>query len=97
MHSLKASEGKTYAELGAEITKAKDAKDDAAVTKWTAARTTAMNGSFLRASLFTSVLAFGVSLFAIGTGLVMTLTGWALMAHARGARETVAVEPVRTV
>lgn len=61
-HALKASGGKTYAELG---------KDDPA-------RATVMNGSFLRASLFTSVIAFGVAAFAIGTGLIFLLIGWAL-------------------
>lgn len=61
-HALKASGGKTYAEL---------AKDDPV-------RATVMNGSFLRASLFTSVIAFGVSAFAIGVGLLFLLIGWAL-------------------
>ena len=37
-----------------------------------------MNGSFLRASLFTSVLSFGVCLFAIGVGLTLLVIGWAL-------------------
>ena len=37
-----------------------------------------MNGSFLRASLFTSVLAFGVSAMAMGLGLVQVLGGLAL-------------------
>ena len=34
-----------------------------------------MNGSFLRASLFTSVLAFGVSAMAMGLGFVQVLLG----------------------
>ncbi len=58
-HSLEASGGKTYAEL--------DREDPA--------RATVMNGSFLRASLFTSVLAFGVSAMAMGLGLVQILLG----------------------
>ena len=41
--------------------------------------TVAMNGSFLRASLFTSVLAFGVSAMAIGVGIVFILIGVALL------------------
>lgn len=61
-HALTATNGKTYAELG---------KDDPL-------RATAMNGSFLRSSLFTSVIAFGVALFAIGVGLLAMLIGWAL-------------------
>ena len=58
-HALEASEGKTYAEL--------DREDPV--------RVTVMNGSFLRASLFTSVLAFGVSAMAMGLGLVQILLG----------------------
>lgn len=62
IHALKATGGKTYAELD---------KDDPL-------RATAMNGSFLRASLFTSVIAYGVALFAVGVGVVAILLGWAL-------------------
>ena len=61
-HTLKATGGKTYAQL--------DREDPA--------RVTAMNGSFLRSSLFTSVIAFGVALFAIGVGVLAILLGWAL-------------------
>lgn len=61
-HALEATGGKTYAELG---------RDDPL-------RQTAMTGSFLRASLFTSVIAFGVALFAVGVGVVAILIGWAL-------------------
>ncbi len=58
-HALEASGGKTYAEL--------DREDPV--------RQTVMNGSFLRASLFTSVLAFGVSAMAMGLGFVQILLG----------------------
>lgn len=61
-HALEATGGKTYAEL--------DREDPV--------RATAMNASFLRASLFTSVIAFGVAVFAMGVGLVTILIGWAL-------------------
>jgi len=61
-HALAATDGKTYAEL--------DREDPA--------RATVMNGSFLRASLFTSVIAFGVAAFAIGIGVLQILTGYAL-------------------
>lgn len=61
-HALEGSEGKTYAELD---------RDDPA-------RASVMNGSFLRASLFTSVLAFGVSAMAMGLGIVQVLGGIAL-------------------
>ncbi len=63
-HVLTATDGKTYAQL--------DREDPL--------RATAMNGSFLRASLFTSVVAFGVAAFAIGIGLVLILVGYAFTA-----------------
>ena len=78
-HALKATGGKTYAQL--------DKADPL--------RATAMNGSFLRSSLFTSVIAFGVALFAIGVGVLALVVGWALRLLA--TRETVrAAEPVLT-
>jgi hypothetical protein len=61
-HALEASGGKTYAEL--------DREDPL--------RATVMNASFLRTSLFTSVVAFGVSIFAIGLGILSALFGFAL-------------------
>lgn len=61
-HALEASGGKTYAEL--------DREDPT--------RQTMMNASFLRASLFTSVVSFGVSAFAIGVGLISIFFGLAI-------------------
>ena len=61
-HALEASGGKTYAEL--------DREDPV--------RETMMNASFLRASLFTSVVSFGVAAFAIGVGIIVILFGLAL-------------------
>ena len=58
-HALEGSGGKTYAEL--------DREDPV--------RVVVMNGSFLRASLFTSVLAFGVSAMAMALGVVQVLLG----------------------
>ncbi|MGP7959820.1 hypothetical protein ACTVCO_03280 [Sanguibacter sp. A247] len=40
-------------------------------------RNTVMNGSFLRASLFTSVVAYGVSALVIGLGVMMAAFGFA--------------------
>lgn len=91
-HALAGSDGKTYAELGALAGKARAAAEEAEkagdnakkeaelaqADEFTKQRTTVMNGSFLRASLFTSVLAYGVSLFAIGVGLTLVVLGWAL-------------------
>ena len=42
-----------------------------------------MTASFLRASLFTSVVSFGVAAMAAGLGLGFILIGWALLAIAR--------------
>lgn len=61
-HALEASGGKTYAELP---------QDDPV-------RATVMQASFLRASLFTSVVAYGVALFAAGVGVLCILFGWAV-------------------
>ena len=45
-----------------------------------------MQASFLRASLFTSVVAFGVAALAAVLGLVLVLIGWALRSLGRQAR-----------
>lgn len=83
-HALKGSNGLTYAELGTAATAAKDAGDTAKAEELTKQRATVMNGTFLRTSLFTSVLSYGVSLFAIGVGLVFIVLGWALNAASKG-------------
>lgn len=62
-HALEASGGKTYAQL--------DREDPL--------RETVMNASFLRTSLFSSVIAFGVAFFAGGMGILQILIGWALL------------------
>ena len=61
---MTATGGKTYAEL---------AQDDPL-------RVTAMNASFLRASLFTSVVGYGVAAFAVGMGVVLGLLAVAIRA-----------------
>ena len=66
-HYLEATGGKTYAEL--------DREDPL--------RETAMTASFLRASLFTSVVSFGVALMATAIGVGFILTGVALQRLAR--------------
>jgi cell division septal protein FtsQ len=81
-HSLEGSGGKTYAELGTEISAAKAAGDTAKAEELQAQRTSAMNASFLRASLFTSVVAFGVALLVVGLGIMFLLIGWALLSLA---------------
>ena len=68
-HAMETSGGKTYAELDREDPK----------------RATVMNASFLRASLFTSVVAFGVALMAAALGVGFILAGWAFRRVARRA------------
>lgn len=72
-HAMKASGGKTYAELP---------QDDPT-------RPTVMTASLLRASLFTSIVAFGVSVFAMGLGVLLALFGWAILSLVQAsAKET---------
>jgi hypothetical protein len=89
-HALDGADGKTYAQLGAELTALKDkltasgateedVADNAEVKALTATRTSTMNGSFLRASLFTSVVSFGISALVMGLGLLFALLGFALL------------------
>lgn len=77
-HALEGSDGKTYAELGALAREAKEAGNEELAQQLTDQRTTVMNASFLRASLFTSVVAFGVAALVMGLGLLSILVGWAL-------------------
>jgi hypothetical protein len=72
-HAMEASGGKTYAQLD---------RDDPT-------RPTVMTASLLRASLFTSILAFGVSAFAMGVGILVGLFGWAILTLVPGKRATV--------
>jgi hypothetical protein len=58
-HTLESTEGLTYAQLDREDPR----------------RELAMNSSFLQASLFTSILAFGVAAMAVGMGVIFILIG----------------------
>ena len=62
-HALDIGEGQTYAELP---------RDDPR-------RETVMDASFLRASLFTSVVAFGVAALVVALGVLFILVGIALL------------------
>ena len=66
-HAKEIGGGKTYAELP---------QDDPN-------RATVMNASFLQASLFTSVVAFGVAAFVAVMGVILMLLGWALIKVAK--------------
>jgi hypothetical protein len=74
-HALESSGGMTYAEL--------DREDPT--------RETVMTASFLRSSLFTSVVAFGVAFMAAGLGLVLVGIGVALLLAADRLRAALAV------
>jgi hypothetical protein len=69
-HALEDTDGQTYAQLD---------QDDPR-------RETVMTASFLRASLFTSVVAFGVAFFAFGLGLLLIVIGFALLRVDRSLR-----------
>ena len=62
-HALDIGEGQTYAELPQDDPK----------------RETVMDASFLRSSLFTSVVAFGVAALVMALGVLFILFGLALM------------------
>ncbi len=68
-HALEATGGKTYAELE---------QDDPV-------RDVAMSASFLRASRFTSVVAYGVAAMAMGLGVTLFLIALALLSIGKSA------------
>ena len=71
-HTQDITGGKTYAEL--------DQEDPI--------RETAMDSAFLQASLFTSVVAFGVAGMAVVLGIVLTLIGFGMRAPAPATSST---------
>jgi hypothetical protein len=89
-HALAGAKDRTYAQLGADskalaakltaagATKADVAKDKGIIALKDA-RDNTMTGSFLRASLFTSVISFGVAALVIGLGFLFGLLGFALV------------------
>jgi hypothetical protein len=84
-HAEHISGGKTYAELGAEVDAAKQSGDTAKAEELQTQRATVMTASFLRASLFTSVVAYGVAALVVGLGVLLILIGWALGNLAKAA------------
>jgi len=88
-HALEGANNRTYAQIGAD-SKALKAKlaaagaskeevaKDAGVVALADARNNTMNGSFLRASLFTSVISFGLAALVMGLGVLFILQGFAL-------------------
>jgi hypothetical protein len=76
-HALEATGGLRYAELGREDPK----------------RQTAMTASFLQASLFTSVVAFGVAAMAIAIGVLFILIGLGIRDVASRVRDVAGRAP----
>lgn len=81
-HADTATDGLSYADLGTVVNEAKEqyGDDSPEASEAQGMRDLQMNASFLRASIFTSILAFGVSLLVVGTGLSVLLTGTAFIA-----------------
>ncbi len=77
IHADKITDGKSYAELGEVVNQAKEqyGEDSPEAAEAQGLRNTQMNASFLRASLFTSILATGVSVLTLGTGVSILLVG----------------------
>jgi len=69
-HTLEMTDGLTYAELDREVPR----------------REVPRNSSFLQASLFASVLAFGVAAMAVGMGLLFVLIGLGIRDVSQQAR-----------
>jgi uncharacterized membrane protein YciS (DUF1049 family) len=80
-HALAATGGLRYAELGRDDPK----------------RETAMTASFLQASLFTSVVAFGVAAMAIAIGVLFILIGLGIRDVARRIGEVASRSPATTL
>jgi hypothetical protein len=76
-HALEATGGLRYAELDREDPK----------------RQTAMTASFLQASLFTSVVAFGVAAMAVAVGVLFFLIGLGMRDVANRIREVASRTP----
>ncbi|MFC4554336.1 aromatic ring-opening dioxygenase LigA [Georgenia faecalis] len=82
-HALAGTEGRTYAELGNAMREVEEGSPEHEELQ--AQRNSIMNASFLRASLFTSVVAYGVAALVIGLGLILGLVGLALTRLANAA------------
>jgi hypothetical protein len=79
-HATKIGNGKTYAQL---------AQDDPK-------RNTVLTASFLRSSLFTSVVAFGVAVLVMGLGVLFILVGLALLGILRRITDATPPDPATT-
>lgn len=77
-HALRMGQGRTFAEVSEEWMEATQAGDTAKAEELAGPRQMIMQANFLRASLFTSVLAYGVSALTVGIGVLCGIVGTAL-------------------
>ena len=89
-HALAGTEGRTYAELGAAMGEVEAGSPEHEELQ--AQRNSVMNASFLRASLFTSVVSYGVAALVIGLGLLLIVMGLGMQ---QLAKAPVVTQPVR--
>jgi hypothetical protein len=77
-HALGMGQGRTFAEISEEWLHATQTGDSARAEELAGPRQMIMQANFLRASLFTSVLAYGVSALTVGIGVLTAIVGSAL-------------------
>lgn len=77
-HALGMGQGRTFAEISEEWMEATQTGNTARAEELAGPRQMIMQANFLRASLFTSVLAYGVSALTMGIGVLTGIVGSAL-------------------
>lgn len=70
MHAQHMGGGRTFAEISEEFMKAQEDGDQAKADELGPTRETLMQANFVRASLFTSVLSYGVAALTMGLGVL---------------------------
>ena len=77
-HALDLAGGRTFAEVSEEWLQATQSGDTARADELAEPRQLLMQANFLRASLFTSVMAYGVSALSVAVGVLAAIMGSAL-------------------
>ncbi len=77
-HALAMGGGRTFSEISEEWMEATAAGDEARAAELAGTRETVMQANLLRASLFTSVLAYGVAALTMGIGVLSWTTASAV-------------------
>lgn len=77
-HALGLGQARTFSEISEEWIEATKAGDTAKADELAGPRQMIMQANFLRASLFTSVLAYGVSALTAGIGVLCAIVGTGL-------------------